>query len=135
MRTTLAVAALRTARVGPAAGGLEMRRAVICRWRAIFALVLALVALAVVLSAVSPMPLHGMVVLVPLGRGGELDVHLWGPSPDIRVVVWRQTAVTNHRLAAFTLPALPLFCVTLGLAVGLVAWQWRHTGVRTRNRK
>ena len=111
-----------------------MRRAVICRWRAIFALVLALVALAVVLSAVSPMPLHGMVVLVPLGRGGELDVHLWGPSPDIRVVVWWQTAVTNHRLAAFTLPALPLFCVTLGPAMRILAWQWRHAGVRPRNR-
>ena len=105
------------------------------RWRATLALLLALVALAVALSAVYPMPLHGTAVVVPLGRGDELNVNLWGPSPDMRVVVWRQTAASNQRLAAFTLPALPLFCVALGIALGLLVWQWQHTGVQPRNRR
>ena len=101
------------------------------RWRTILALVLGLVALDVTLSAMYPRRLHATVLVVPIGKGDELDINLWGPSPDVRVVVWHQTVGSNHRLAAFTVPGLPLFCMVLGLPVG----QWQQTGLQPRGRE
>ena len=68
-------------------------------------------------------PEHTAVWVVALDAGTELDVNVWGPSPDLRVVLWRQQPATgaNYRLGALRLRAQPLALATIVLCLVVAA--------------
>ena len=64
-------------------------------------------------------PEHRAVVTLATDATTEFDVIIWGPTPDLQIVVWRQNVVlgTNTELGAVTLPAWGLAVPTIVLCL------------------
>jgi len=61
--------------------------------------------------------------VIALDAGTELDVNVWGPSPDLHVVLGHKQPATgaNDHLGALSLPARPLAITTIVLCLVVAA--------------
>ncbi len=72
-------------------------------------------------------PDHIAVLTAAISPTAELDILAFGPSPDLRIVVWQQDLAlgTAVRIGAMTLLAWPIGVSTIGLCLLVMALERR----------